>query len=151
MVFMIFYKWCVDWSSRDFPAPSLITCLISMLLAMGHVDADSTKNQLFTNPQTQNTLQIVVVLCAVISIPCMLFPKPILLFYQHRAYTQTHTTCIGNLPLETFHCDWSCVVDEEVGHGSDVLLHVSSAQTNAQTDHSKSNQQHVCPLIQKMG
>eukprot|EP01124_Arcella_intermedia_P024013 TRINITY_DN3954_c0_g1_i1.p1 TRINITY_DN3954_c0_g1~~TRINITY_DN3954_c0_g1_i1.p1 ORF type:complete len:887 (+),score=213.85 TRINITY_DN3954_c0_g1_i1:133-2793(+) len=94
LCFMIFYKWCVDWMGRDMynaeagiygsnatgvhtgtsGSPGLLNELIYMFLPGGPAD------NLYTN---QSKAQTALVIIAFVSIPFMLFPKPLVMKYQH--------------------------------------------------------------------
>ena len=75
MVFMILYKWCVDWSAPGAGAPpNLIQTMISMFLSPGSVDP---AKQLYAG---QAGFQTFLLLCAVFSVPVLLFAKP----YAHK-------------------------------------------------------------------
>ena len=75
MVFMILYKWCVDWSAPGMnPPPNLIQTMISMFLAPGSVDP---AKQLYAG---QAGFQAFLLLCALFSVPVLLFAKP----YAHK-------------------------------------------------------------------
>nr|WCZ58349.1 V-type proton ATPase 116 kDa subunit a [Paratrimastix eleionoma] len=74
LVIMIFIKW---WTSYSSP-PSLIKTMISMFLDIGHI----TDDQLLYRGQAG--FQTFLVIVAVICVPCMLLPKPLLLLRAHR-------------------------------------------------------------------
>lgn len=75
MIFMIIFKFTIDWTNR--PSPNLIQTMISMFLSPGSVEADK---KLYDG---QAGVQVVLVLLAVFSIPLMLFPKPFMLRRMH--------------------------------------------------------------------
>jgi V-type H+-transporting ATPase subunit a len=77
MDWMIMYKWVTDISSDPQlnGPPSIINTLINMGL-------QQTENQpLYSN---QSSFQMNLGLCALIAIPLMLIPKPILLLFKHK-------------------------------------------------------------------
>jgi len=74
MVFMILYKWCVNWQQASNPAPNLIQTMINMFLSPGSVDANK---QLYPG---QAGFQAFLLVCALISVPVLLFGKP----YVHK-------------------------------------------------------------------
>ncbi|ETO31054.1 hypothetical protein RFI_06063 [Reticulomyxa filosa] len=77
MVFLIFYKWCIDWTTSNLPdTPSLITVLIKMFLSPGTVDSEV---QIFANKDFQALIQVIFLLLLVFSIPAMLCIKPCIL------------------------------------------------------------------------
>jgi V-type H+-transporting ATPase subunit a len=75
MIFLILFKWSVDWSNpaETRSPPNLIQTMMNMVLKPGQV---APKEMLFAG---QDTLQAVLVLIAVISVPIMLFGKPVYL------------------------------------------------------------------------
>ncbi len=87
MVTMIFIKWAIDWrvywDPLDVPGlvrnpPNLIQTMIDMFLSAGNVPKDE---ELFSG---QANLQVAFVLCALISIPIMLIPKPIIEHFKRQ-------------------------------------------------------------------
>jgi V-type H+-transporting ATPase subunit a len=81
MLFLIFYKWTINWRTSNLPdIPSLITILIKMVLAPGSVPSEA---QIFSSSGTQAAIQAVLLLCMMGSIPVMLFVKPYLLKKRH--------------------------------------------------------------------
>eukprot|EP00741_Cyanophora_paradoxa_P003677 tig00000093_g3574.t1 len=77
MVLMIVVKWCTDWFGTLRQPPDLIHTMISMFLTIGTVN-----EPLFESGETgpgQALLQVVLVLAAVVAIPWMLLPKPLLI------------------------------------------------------------------------
>lgn len=71
MILMIFIKWCTNWEANGSNPPNLIQTMIDMFLSPGSVDADV---QLYSG---QAGVQTVLLLVAVVCIPWMLCPKPI--------------------------------------------------------------------------
>jgi len=81
MIFLIIFKWTINWETSNLKqTPSLITVLIKMVLSFGAVDDDT---QLFTNLNSQKSLELIFVALMFLSIPTMLFFKPFILRYQH--------------------------------------------------------------------
>lgn len=74
MQFIIIYKWCIDWVGKT--PPSLITVLVDMVLSPGMIDPE--ENELYDNG-TQKLVQVVFLLCMFVSVPWMLFVKPLVL------------------------------------------------------------------------
>jgi V-type H+-transporting ATPase subunit a len=75
LVFCIVYKWSVDWAAIGKPAPSLLNMLIYMFLQPGTIETPLYSGQA--------TVQVILLLLAVIQVPIMLFLKPFYLRYEH--------------------------------------------------------------------
>ncbi|KAF9364518.1 H(+)-transporting V0 sector ATPase subunit a [Mortierella sp. NVP85] len=87
LVFMIIYKWTVDWFATDDSGhvlrnspPSLLNTMIYMFLTPGAVNKE---DQLYSG---QAFIQGTLVAVAVICIPWMLFLKPYYLKYEHNKH-----------------------------------------------------------------
>jgi len=82
LVILIIMKWCIDWGTRDIAAPNLIDTLVLMLLPMngpiGYVPPDK---QIYPH---QGTVQMLLLITAILAIPWMLLPKPILIHLEHK-------------------------------------------------------------------
>ncbi|KAI8807208.1 V-type ATPase, V0 complex, 116kDa subunit family, partial [Cladochytrium replicatum] len=76
LVFMILYKWSVDWLAVGLNPPSLLNTLIYMFLAPGSV---APSEVLFPG---QAALQVFLVLLALLCIPWMLCAKPYLIWKE---------------------------------------------------------------------
>eukprot|EP00802_Teleaulax_amphioxeia_P007240 Tamp_07246.p1 GENE.Tamp_07246~~Tamp_07246.p1 ORF type:complete len:835 (+),score=199.15 Tamp_07246:69-2507(+) len=84
---LIVYKWSVDWVGLGLAAPPLLDTLLGMVLDFGKpIPPDMV---LYPG---QATVQMILVILAVVSVPCMLFPKPYLLRAENReGYAQLET------------------------------------------------------------
>merc|ERR1712079_865221 len=82
MIVIIVWKWCIDWTTKDFSPPSLITTLVNMVLSAGAVEKDET--QLFDDLELQEHIQFVGMIIMLGSIPVMLLGKPIVMWCLHR-------------------------------------------------------------------
>jgi V-type H+-transporting ATPase subunit a len=81
LTFTIIYKWCQNWDVVS--PPSLLNMLIYMFLSPGRID-----EQLYSG---QSTVQIILLVMALISVPWMLLVKPLYLAYKHKSqYQQVH-------------------------------------------------------------
>jgi V-type H+-transporting ATPase subunit a len=78
MIFMIIFKWCVDWTVPGRNPPNLIQTMIQMFLSPGNVPADK---QLYSG---QAVIQALLVLIAFAAVPMMLLPKPFINRAKHR-------------------------------------------------------------------
>jgi V-type H+-transporting ATPase subunit a len=81
MIFMIVYKFCVDWQTVGTgAAPNLIQTMITMFLTPGVVK-DSDKLY-----EGQAGIQLTLVMLAAISVPVMLVAKPLILHRRHQSH-----------------------------------------------------------------
>ena len=74
LTFTIIFKWCNNWDNM--PPPSLLTMLIDMFLSPGHI---AEGQHLYTG---QSTVQVILLILALVSIPWMLLVKPLVLRYR---------------------------------------------------------------------
>ncbi|GAB5353356.1 hypothetical protein AAMO2058_000029900 [Amorphochlora amoebiformis] len=79
MIGIIIYKWTIDWDNTTRAPPNLIQTMIKMFLSPGVVDADS---ELYPH---QASVQLYLILIALVSVPIMLFAKPLITHYTSRA------------------------------------------------------------------
>ena len=71
---MVAYKWLIDWDLVGTSnSPSVITLMINMFLRLG-----STAGTPLWDQEAQETLQFRFLMIALICVPLMLFPKPLL-------------------------------------------------------------------------
>mmetsp|Transcript_8979 Transcript_8979/g.10301 ORF Transcript_8979/g.10301 Transcript_8979/m.10301 type:complete len:860 (+) Transcript_8979:48-2627(+) len=95
MCAIIIYKWLVPWGPdcgrTNCNPPSLITTLINIVLAPGTVEEDQ---QLY---EGQATVQVILLLLAVVQIPLMLIPKPYFLvkrMHAHHGHIRGHRSSV---------------------------------------------------------
>ncbi|KAJ3342562.1 H(+)-transporting V0 sector ATPase subunit a [Gonapodya sp. JEL0774] len=74
---MILYKWSTDWYSLGKPPPGILNTLIYMFLSPGTLKPDTTVYE------GQGTIQVVLLLTALVCVPWMLVPKPLILRAEH--------------------------------------------------------------------
>ena len=75
---LILVKWCTDWYSLGLPPPNLLNTLIYMFLSPGKVEPDS---KIYTG---QSVVQVFLLLLALVCVPWMLVPKPLILNEEHK-------------------------------------------------------------------
>jgi len=76
LVFMILKKWSIDWVGEAKQPPSLLNVLISMFMSPGkYTEAD----MLF---EGQDTVQLQLLIVAVLAVPMLLVPKPLLFYFD---------------------------------------------------------------------
>ena len=77
MIFLIVFKFCVDWSSSARAAPNLVQTMIAMFLAPGSVDEDKILYE------GQAAVQFVLLVVALLAVPVMLLGQPLVARAQH--------------------------------------------------------------------
>jgi len=78
LVLMILIKWSTDWVGLAKRPPSLLNTLISMFMSPGVYTEES---RLFPH---QETLQLFLLLLALVAVPFLLIPKPLLAYLDSR-------------------------------------------------------------------
>ena len=78
MDFLIIAKWCTDWTGREHESPSVITSMIEMALNGGA----SSPGYVPILGSAQQGLSIFFLLVALVCVPSMLFPKPLIIEKQ---------------------------------------------------------------------
>lgn len=98
LIFCIMYKWSINWWELDSQGnhihnspPNLLNMLIYMFLTPGKVDP---QDQLYKG---QGTVQLVLILVALVCVPWMWFAKPYYLKVQHEKQ-QYHALSESNDP-----------------------------------------------------
>jgi len=84
LVVMILTKWSIDWVGLELRPPSLLNTLIDMFMAPGKYNP--TADRLFSG---QENLQVGLLLIALVAVPFLLIPKPLLHFLDMRRRYQT--------------------------------------------------------------
>merc|ERR1719499_614662 len=102
MQFIIIFKWTKDWVGK--PCPGLITLLVDMVLHPGEI---TEENQLFEDKDLQATIQMAFLAGMFISVPWMLFMKPLVLRQRIKAREAQQAA----------HGDEQHLVEEDHGHG----------------------------------
>jgi len=106
--FCILYKWSIDWPAEGRNPPSLLNMLIQMFLSPGNVEPGE---ELYSG---QATLQMLLVLVAVLNVPILLLLKPFYLRWQHNKTTAQGYRGIGDTRRITHALD-----DDEDEHYAD--------------------------------
>jgi len=91
---MIFRKWGVDWVGEEKRPPSLLNTLISMFMSPG---VYTEEDRLFDG---QEYIQLFLMLLAVVAVPFLLLPKPILHYYDLKAKRAQKAAEKAAAPLE---------------------------------------------------
>ncbi|KAK5073121.1 H(+)-transporting V0 sector ATPase subunit a [Lithohypha guttulata] len=105
LTFTILYKWSVDWYAEGRSPPSLLNMLIQMFLSPGNVEPDE---QLYSG---QATIQVILVLLAVVNVPILLLLKPLYLRWEHNRTAAKGYRGIG----DTSHVTHALDDDDEDG------------------------------------
>lgn len=82
MCWIILFKWCINWEAKEFSPPSLITVLVDFVLNAGSISKDET--QLYESTVFQECLQLVLFSIMFLSVPTMLFAKPVILYLKNK-------------------------------------------------------------------
>ncbi|CAH8564547.1 unnamed protein product [Dicrocoelium dendriticum] len=82
LIVLIFYKWVAFAAEQSRIAPSLLINLINMA-RFSYKNEGPPPTQTFYSGQ--QTIQIILMLIAILSVPWMLLAKPLVLFLRHRA------------------------------------------------------------------
>jgi V-type H+-transporting ATPase subunit a len=88
------WKWAIDWQTYGQSPPSLLNVLISMFMSPG----------VYTEPgrifEGQEHVQLVLVLVAVLAVPFLLLPKPLLFLLDRRAQARAEASDYRSMSLE---------------------------------------------------
>eukprot|EP00992_Anisonema_acinus_P000764 TRINITY_DN10274_c1_g1_i3.p1 TRINITY_DN10274_c1_g1~~TRINITY_DN10274_c1_g1_i3.p1 ORF type:complete len:474 (+),score=83.63 TRINITY_DN10274_c1_g1_i3:143-1423(+) len=115
---MIIVKWCVDWSKRmelDLSPPSLLETMTGFFLSPGSVEPTQ---YLYGSAATQNGVQIFLLLCALVAVPMMLIPIPVI-EYRHM---QHNYSTLGEHKDEEDEAGENPVDDEEGTDFSEIVI-----------------------------
>ncbi|SCW01721.1 LAFE_0E05798g1_1 [Lachancea fermentati] len=116
----IVYKWSVDWVKDGKPAPGLLNMLINMFLSPGNVE-----EHLYPH---QATVQVFLLVIALICVPCLLLIKPLHFkftqekHHQHQPLPGSEEGASSQNQLELLEDDDD--EEEAAGHNfGDVMIH----------------------------
>ncbi|KAF6776504.1 hypothetical protein AHF37_03983 [Paragonimus kellicotti] len=82
LILLIFYKWIVYGAEQAGTAPSLLINLINMVRFSYNNDGPPSTRTFYSGQQTVQTILMII---AVLSVPWMLLTKPLILLMRHRA------------------------------------------------------------------
>ncbi|KAA3673232.1 V-type H+-transporting ATPase subunit a [Paragonimus westermani] len=82
LILLVFYKWIVYGAEQAGTAPSLLINLINMVRFSYNNDGPPSTRTFYSGQQTVQTILMVI---AVLSVPWMLLTKPLILLMRHRA------------------------------------------------------------------
>ena len=86
---MIIAKWTTDFTGREHLAPSIISNMIDMALNGGAIAPGTVS--IIGSASTQQGISIFFLLVALICVPTMLFPKPLIINKQNQLHAhQAH-------------------------------------------------------------
>ena len=85
LIYMIYYKWGIDYDEDTSQAPSLLTIMINLAVKFGSVEGKPLFNSFFGF--FQETLNVLIIFFCLMLIPIMLFVKPIY-FYLNKVKTK---------------------------------------------------------------
>jgi V-type H+-transporting ATPase subunit a len=90
MVVAIFYKWGTSYEGQTHCAPNILSMFIDMFLSFGAVNPADDDCEIVGFFEGQDSLQRLLIVIAFISVPWMLFVKPILEAMKHQAPRYDH-------------------------------------------------------------
>ena len=89
LVIMIVRKWSVDWVGEKLRPPSLLNTLIAMFMSPG---VYTEEDRLYGG---QEYLQLLLVLVAVVAVPFLLIPKPLLFYLDQKRHAAEKAEAAG--------------------------------------------------------
>lgn len=84
MDLLIVAKWLTDFKGVESTAPSVISTMIGMALNGGNLEKGQTS--VLGSPETQKGISIFFLLVALVCVPTMLLPKPIIINKANQAH-----------------------------------------------------------------
>ena len=81
---MIVAKWLTDFTHRESQAPSVISSMIGMALNGGNLEKGQVA--VIGSNETQKALSIFLLLVALICVPWMLVPKPLIIDKENQLH-----------------------------------------------------------------
>lgn len=88
MDLLIIAKWLTDFSGRESQAPSVISTMIGMALKGGDLEVGQVS--VIGDYDTQKGISVACLLIALVAVPMMLFPKPLIINAENKKHQESH-------------------------------------------------------------
>lgn len=88
MDLLIIAKWLTDFSGRESQAPSVISTMIGMALKGGDLEVGQVS--VLGDYDTQKGISVACLLIALVAVPMMLFPKPLIINAENKKHQESH-------------------------------------------------------------
>jgi V-type H+-transporting ATPase subunit a len=112
MCILIVTKWLIQWPTGD--APRLLNLMIEMLLTPWQLSPK------FIIYEYQHQVQMILVVIAVVCVPVMLFPKPIILWILNRRKQRAHFVDDSEIELSDLSKTNDNLIEEEEEEEEDI-------------------------------
>jgi len=105
LVLTIFYKWIIWPTDQSCCAPSLLINLINIFMMTNAVECVGQAKAIQGTPTYlyagQNTVQRILLGCALIAVPWLLIYKPYVLYKRNKARSNRNSQAFGNIRIES--------------------------------------------------